>query len=64
VSLSDIDLRTVTAAAGGLMVQEQEAGTALAMRRAGMDVPVILDPARYLYPTTAERPQQPSLLES
>jgi hypothetical protein len=61
VSLSDVDLRTVTAAAGGLMVQEQEAGTALAMRRAGMDVPVILDPARYLYPTTAERPQQPSL---
>ena len=31
------------------------------MRRAGMDVPVILDPARYLSPTTAERPQQPSL---
>ena len=48
VTLSDVDLQTITDAAGGLMVQEQEAGTVLAMRRVGVDVPVILDPARYL----------------
>ena len=61
VTLSDVDLQTIADAAGGLMVQEQEAGTVLAIRRAGGDVPVILDPARYLQPTTGERTQQPSL---
>jgi hypothetical protein len=57
--LSDVDLQTVTLAAGGLMVDEEEAGTALAMLRNGVDVPVMLDPARYL--PTNERILQPSL---
>ena len=61
VTLSDVDLQTITDAAGGLMVQEHEAGTVLAMRRIGVDVPVIMDPARYLQPTTNERTQHPSL---
>ena len=43
------------------MVQEHEAGTVLAMRRVSVDVPVIMDPARYLQPTTNERTQHPSL---
>jgi hypothetical protein len=61
VTLSDVDLQTITDAGGGLMVQEQEAGTVLAMRRVGVDVPVILDPARYLQPMTNEHAQHPSL---
>jgi hypothetical protein len=59
VWLSDIDLQTVTLAAGGLMVDEQEAGTALAMLRNGVNVPLMLDPARYL--PSNERISQPSL---
>jgi hypothetical protein len=35
--LSDVDLQTVTLAAGGLMVDEGEAGTASAMLRNGVD---------------------------
>ena len=59
--LSDVDLLTIADAAGGLMVHEREARTVLAMRRAGVDVPVILDWARYLQSTTDRPPRQPSL---
>jgi hypothetical protein len=61
LTLSDVDLQTVTTAAGGLMVQEADAGMALEVRRASGGVPVILDPARYLRPATSEPTQQPSL---
>ena len=43
------------------MVQEAEAGLALAVRRTNPDVPVILDPASYLDPTASGRTRQPSL---
>jgi hypothetical protein len=59
--LSNVDLQTIAQAAGGLMVQEREAGVVLSVRQAGADVPVILDPARYLQPTTTTAIQQPSL---
>jgi len=59
--LSDVDLQTIAHGAGGLMVQDREAGAVLAVRRAGVDVPVILDPARYLQPGTAASVRQPSL---
>jgi hypothetical protein len=61
VTVSDIDLLSIADAAGGLMVQEQEAGMVLAIRRARVEIPVILDPARYLQPATDERLGQPSL---
>ena len=61
VTLSDVDLLSIADAAGGLMVPAQEAGTLLAIRRARVELPVILDPARYLQPATGERTRQPSL---